>query len=1105
MEESRLIHEAKNGQPEAFAKIYERHHPVVYRYLLYRLGAPDSAENLAVDVFVRLAESIDQFPPQDRPLEAWLYELADTLCEQEYSRSQPMQGAEQATGSEGGSGLPYLSEHMLEAIGHLPEDQKQVILLKFVEGLEDETIAETLGHNTSTIQALQWVALTTLARAIAATDSSVDQEIIRQILDDGLANLAHELRTPLSLIQGYTELLLHDDVGPVAPKQKELLQLIYDRAKRIGDLVHTLTSLQMIPQGSLSLAPMSPHDWLRETILDFQVAAGQVGIELHSHIPDHLPSILGDREHLDVALSQMLDNAIKFSPDGGTIDIEAWADNHSLYIRVADRGVGIEPEDLDRIFDQFYQTDSSSTRQFGGAGLGLALVRAVAEAHGGRVTAESDGPSKGSRFTLALPLSSAGASHSPSRCGRESNQPSPALCQALDACLTSLRSQGATPNDCVADYPEHADDLRPLLEVAFRIQSAARPGVSHAAFIAGKERMLGAVKEKKEQSRTARGLSRFLSEQWTAIHERTESTAKTLSQLLSRQWTGTCRPVRSTGDALSSSLSEQWATIRESTRARAHTLSQYFSQQSTATRERIRSTGDAFSLSFAGLWTATRERTRATAHTLTQYLSEQWAAIRRRTRSTAGTSSPPFSRLWTATRKRTEATAHILAQLLSQQSTAICERASNVTLPNVRPDPQTILAGALLVSTVVATVLFVRDRVDDVLDQTAALAQIEGIVEVLPDGKEIWQEASDGYVIKPGDRIRTGPASKAILNLFDGSTAALENQTELTIVRMEARRDGLAKVIVLHQWLGETHHRVEPLLDQVSRFQVETSAAIAAVRGTEFTVNVEDDGATEVRVLEGLVKVTAQNVTVDVNESQETSVAVREPPLAVRPISIPLPIRPPKEAPTEQPQELARLSPAPPSPTAVEATTGAQPSLEPAYHKPPRSSSSEKTKEPRATATPSNRSTQEPLTSTPSPEPVQERPRPRPTQERPEPTAQPDTPRPRPTLAPGDIPTPSPTSTPLPAPTGTPTPTFVPTSPPTLVPTTTPTPVPTTTPTPEPTATLALTPTTSAPAPTITPTPATEGTPISPQGSDDTATPTATTATPAATSTPAPP
>ena len=677
MGESRLIHEAKNGQPEAFAKIYERHHPVVYRYLLYRLGAADSAEDLAGDVFVRLAQNIEQFTPQDRPLEAWLYELADILCEQEYGLCQPGQSAEKSARTAGHSdrAIPPFSEHMLEAIGRLPEEQKQVILLKFVEGLGDEAIAETLGQSTSTIHAMQWVALTTLAKAIATTKTSVDEEVIRQILDDGLANLAHELRTPLSLIQGYTELLLDDDVGPVAPKQKELLQLIYDRAKRIGDLVHTLTALQMIPRGSLSLAPMSSREWLEETIRDFQLAAGQVGIELRSHIPEHLPSIRGDRDHLDIALSQVLDNAIKFSPDGGCIDIEAWADNHSLYIRIADQGVGIEPRHLDRIFDQFYQTDSSPTRQFGGAGLGLALVRAVAEAHGGRVTAESDGPDEGSRFTLALPLSSAGASHSPARYGEDSNRPSPALCQALDACLTSLGPEGAKPDDCLAGYPEHADELRPLLEVAFRIQSAARPGAGHAAFVAGRQRMLEAVKEKQEQSRPARGVSRFLSEHWTVIHERAESTAKTFSEHLSRQRTATREWARSAAGALSLSFSGLWAATRDRTEATVHTLSQYLSQQWRAGRERARSAAGALSLSFSRLWKATRDRAGATAHTLSQHLSRQWTATREWARSAAGALSMSFSRLWTTTRDRTRATAHTLSQYRSRQWTAIEERA----------------------------------------------------------------------------------------------------------------------------------------------------------------------------------------------------------------------------------------------------------------------------------------------------------------------------------------------------------------------------------------------------------------------------------------------
>jgi RNA polymerase sigma factor (sigma-70 family) len=1078
VEETRLIHEAKNGRLEAFTKLYERHHSVVYRYLLYRLGAVDSAEDLAGDVFVRLAESIEQFTPQDRPLEVWLYELADTLCRQEYGLSQPARGGEQPEGREGGPPIrePPLPEDMLEAMERLTEEQQQVILLKFVEGLEDDTIAETLGHDTSTIQAMQWGALTALSRAIAASDSQDSQEVLRQILDDGLANLAHELRTPLSLIQGYTELLLQSEVGPVQPKQRELLQLIYDRASRIADLVHNLTALQVIPRGSLSLGQVPTRNWLEETIRDFELTAAQSGIELRSRIPNHLPSILGDQEYLSVALSQILDNAIKFSPDGGTIEIEAQADEHTLYVNVEDQGIGIEPQHLDRIFDQFYQVDSSSTREFGGAGLGLALVKAVAEAHGGRVTAESEGPSKGSRFTLALPLGAAGASYAPSHRTEGGDQPSPALCQALDDCVTSLKPEGATLEGCLASHPEHADELRPLLEVAFRIRSAPRPTASQAAFVVGKQRMLEAVKEKKEHSRTAHGLPRFISEQWAVIHQRT----------------------RSTVGALSLSSPERWSTIRERARSTTGAWSRLLSQQWAAIRERAESSIDALSPSPSERWSIVREWARSTVDTLLQLFSQQRAAIRERARSMADAVSLLSSEQRTAIRERTSSAAVALSQLLSKQWATIRERASGVTLPEFRPEPQPTLATALLLTMVVAMVLFARGRVGDVIDQTAVLAQVKGVVEVLPSGGETWQSASDGYVIQPGDRIRTGPSSEAMLELFDGSVAAFGNQTELTVARMEAQRGNFGKVIVLHQWIGETHHRVEPLRDQFSRFQVETAAAVAAVRGTEFTVNVEDDGDTQVRVLEGLVKVTAQNVTVDVNESQETSIEVREPPLAAHAIPIPLPARLPRETPTGQ-QELASPS-TPASPTAVRATEEPVPSPELAQRKPPRSTSATEGTE-ATEATKTSRPIEATSTSAPSS---------RSTEEPPKPTRPPATPSVRPTFPSADVPTPTstPSATPSPTPTPTPTPTDTPSPTPTPTPTPTDTPSPTPTPTPTPTDTPSPTPTptptpTDTPLPTPTPTPTPTDTPLPTPTPTDTPLPTPTpTNTPLPTPTP---
>jgi hypothetical protein len=623
------------------------------------------------------------------------------------------------------------------------------------------------------------------------------------------------------------------------------------------------------------------------------------------------------------------------------------------------------------------------------------------------------------------------------------NQPDGALHQALDDCLTSLKREGTTVEACLADhaeYAEYASELRPLLQVALSVQRMPGPMPSHAASVAGKRRMLEAVQRKQRPARVVALLA--------VIRDRASSTADALGRLFSQQWTAIRERIRPTGEALSQALSGTWAVIRD----------------------RARSTGDALGRLFSQQWTAIRERIRPIGEALSQALSGTWAVIRDRARSTGDALGRLFSQQWTAIRERIRPTGEALSQRLSRQWTAVRERTSGLTLSDLRPVLQRAAPYALLLSLLVVIVVLLQGRADDVIDQTATLVQIDGAVEVLPTGEETWQSVAEGAVIEQGDRIRTGPSATAMLKLFDGSVTALQDEAELTVARMEARRDGLGKVVVLYQWIGETQHRVEPRRDPSSRFQVETSTAVVAVRGTEFTVNVEDSGTTEVKVLEGLVRVTAQNVTVGVRENEETSVTFREPPSAPGPIRVPRPTRLPTAVPGDQGESSARQATTP-SPTTADQKDRPIPSPELGEPRPPRSTSAPDASDPSEAPATVVRSTEEPPTPTLTP---------RSPRDRPEPTRAPATTRPRPTLpaTPTDTPTPTPTDTPTPTPTPTDTPTPTPTDTPTPTPTNTPTPTPTDTPTPTPTDTPTPTPTdTPTPTPTDTPTPTPTNTP----------------------------
>jgi hypothetical protein len=265
--------------------------------------------------------------------------------------------------------------------------------------------------------------------------------------------------------------------------------------------------------------------------------------------------------------------------------------------------------------------------------------------------------------------------------------------------------------------------------------------------------------------------------------------------------------------------------------------------------------------------------------------------------------------------------------------------------------------------------------------QMATLEQTEGPVQILPTGSDTWQPASAGDPVKAGDRVATGPLASVTLAFFDGSTTVLQAETKITLVRSSTERGGSSKVIVLRQEVGQTYSRVQPLLDPGARFEIETSAAVASVRGTEFALDVEPDGRTLVMVTEGTVDVTAEGTTISVPAGQMAQVQLGTPPSSIlsgEPTR-PNPTRTPPSAeepePTETPE--ATETPEPSEPTQ-------EPELEPTQ-----------TPKPEPTQTPKPEPTQ-----TPKPEPTQEPESPKPTK-KPHPTHPPHpTERPKPTKKP---------------------------------------------------------------------------------------------------------
>ncbi|HEX8791220.1 MAG TPA: PAS domain S-box protein [Polyangiaceae bacterium] len=242
-----------------------------------------------------------------------------------------------------------------------------------------------------------------LAR-VASEAARQEMERVSRAKDEFLATMSHELRTPLNAITGWASLLLRTPRDP--QKLDKGLEVIHRNAKAQARIIGDLLDVSRIISGKLQLAAA------RTELLPIIVAAADVvrpaaenkGIRLVLDVDPEVGATVADPERVQQILWNLLTNAVKFTSRGGRITLTGDRRNSSIVIRVQDTGAGIAPEHLPHIFERFVQVDSSTTRQHGGLGLGLAIVRHLVEAHGGTVQAESQGLGQGAAFTVTLPI-----------------------------------------------------------------------------------------------------------------------------------------------------------------------------------------------------------------------------------------------------------------------------------------------------------------------------------------------------------------------------------------------------------------------------------------------------------------------------------------------------------------------------------------------------------------------------------------------------------------------------------------------------------------------------------------------------------------------------
>lgn len=272
-------------------------------------------------------------------------------------------------------------------------------------------------------------------RALTQRNTELERAVahlreIDELKSNFLATVSHELRTPLTSVIGFSEMLLEGLAGDLAPEQAEYVRTIMARGEELLALISQVLEMSQLEMGAirLDLAAHRLETIVERAVATLKLVADQAGIEIVVDVGEGLPRVLADAEKTQRVLLNLVGNALKFSSRGGTVKISAVQApirrpfreetlfgeevDDAVRVTISDTGIGIPEDQLVRIFEAFYQADASSTREHGGAGLGLSIVKNLVSAHGGDVWAESE-VGRGTQIHFTLPVASDAALRMP--------------------------------------------------------------------------------------------------------------------------------------------------------------------------------------------------------------------------------------------------------------------------------------------------------------------------------------------------------------------------------------------------------------------------------------------------------------------------------------------------------------------------------------------------------------------------------------------------------------------------------------------------------------------------------------------------------------------
>ena len=235
---------------------------------------------------------------------------------------------------------------------------------------------------------------------VVLRDVTTERDLVRT-KDELVSVVSHELRTPLASVVGFAELLRTRELAE--PQRQQYLTVILEEGRRLTSLINDFLDLQRMESGRQEIAPrrLSLAGLLEESV---QAAGPDALRPIELEVPEDLPAVRADSERIRQVMANLLSNARKYSPDGGAVEVIASVADGQVIVAVRDHGLGLPPEAVPRLFEKFYRVDNSDRRKITGTGLGLAISRKIIEAHGGRIWAESEGSSGGSRFSFSLPV-----------------------------------------------------------------------------------------------------------------------------------------------------------------------------------------------------------------------------------------------------------------------------------------------------------------------------------------------------------------------------------------------------------------------------------------------------------------------------------------------------------------------------------------------------------------------------------------------------------------------------------------------------------------------------------------------------------------------------